>query len=101
MKQQSDRQKARLDEYFEQANQDAPLQRCAVCGEMGSKDCLERHHVQRRKGDNLFVYIYLHTRCHRDVETFGRWARENGFIVDDFSTEQRFHNIGPKDNMLK
>lgn len=80
MKQVSDAKKEWLRRYREQCHQDAPYQRCAMTGRLEHKDNLERHHVARRLGQHILIYVYLTAPAHRLVEENTKWSRENGWL---------------------
>ena len=80
MKQVSDAKREWLRKYREQCQQDAPYQRCAMTGRLEHKDHLERHHVARRLGQHILIYIYLTAPAHRLVEENAKWAREKGWL---------------------
>ncbi len=97
MKRISDKRQKKLEKYYKQAEQDDAVQRCASCGEMGSKKHMHKHHTKRRLGKNLYEYEMLCPECHRLIE-----EREiDGHIEIDNDEEKRMHNLKPGDNMLR
>ena len=97
MKRQSDRMKERMKVYRAQIAKDTIIQHCAVCGKMGSKTTLERHHPFRRLGKRLLEYEYVCSVCHRDIEN----GKHPEHLPRDNEHEKKFHGLGPEDNMLK
>jgi len=99
MKRQSERMKERMKIYHAQIEEDAMIQKCALCGKLSSKILLERHHPYRRLGANLYKYEYVcHEPCHREIE---EGKHPDHLPRDGNETEKKFHGLGPEDNMLK
>lgn len=89
------------DEYFERAAKDHHIQECPVCERRGFRHQMDRHHVSRRIGSQIFNYIYVHRKCHERIENNGQWARKHGFIVDDLERERNIgRSLSPDENML-
>jgi len=88
-------------EYFEQAERDSDIQRCAFCGELGTKSGMDRHHTSRRLGGNILKYVYLHRPCHNMVENNSNLARRLGLRIDDNSNELNIsRSLKDGENML-
>lgn len=82
------------EEIYSELKANAPLLvRCGLCNWLGSPKHLDPHHVNRRHGDNLFVFIWLHRECHDYVETHPAYARENGLLAYTYDIERRQHEL--------
>ncbi len=66
-------------EYREQWHNDLPYQRCAMTGKVMHKDSMERHHVARRRGIRILIYVYLFQK-HRWIEDNAKKARAMGWL---------------------
>lgn len=89
-------------QYRAKIDADDAIQTCALCGVVGSKSSLERHHPYRRLHsadgtNNLFRIKYLCRRCHDEVEC----GMHPELLVRDNSNEQRFHDLREGENLLK
>lgn len=97
MKRVSDKMKVKLAKYRAQVAKDDIRQVCALCGAVGTKKSLERHHPRRRLGKNLFIYEYVCQGCHREIED----GKHPDHLPRDDEHERMMHSLKPHQNMLK
>jgi hypothetical protein len=98
MKRVSDKKQEWLDKYHAQIEKDAVRQVCAVCGTVGTKNSLERHHPRRRLGKNILIYEYVcGIPCHVEIEN----GEHPEHLPRDNDHEKNFHALKDGDNMLK
>ena len=76
----SDRHKKELDEYSKKRKEYFMLHHfCEVCNEPA---CDIHHKARRGKNlNNQDTWMAVCRKCHNKIESNGKWARENGYLV--------------------
>lgn len=71
--------------YKEAFEQDASTQTCMVCGGLGDKFHMDRHHTRgRRTMEQMLDYVYVHRPCHDYIHANPKESLAKGWLKPEF-----------------